>query len=155
MYTFKYVLVKRRKAHPYRRNSDKNALQNLLADIKYDDMKKAQITLSPLEDELDQRYDKRHVQLNPNISYEHENVRKSSMKLEKSIKNHLMNSGKYGRLVRRKVKVRKYRDFIRQKNQHIISQDESQEDIPPQLKNKTQQPFSNTTIRNLGEKRCK
>ena len=68
---------------------------------------------------------------------------------------YLKKSGKYGRLVRRKVKVRKHRDFIRQRNRPIVSQDKYQEDLFPPLKNKTQQTFSNTSVRNLGKKRCK
>ena len=155
MYTFEFVLVKRRKARPYRVSQDKNALLNLLADNKYNDTKKSQSTLSPLDDEIDHRYDKKHVQLNPNLSSGYENLRKTSMKLENLSKNDLKNSGKYGRLVRRKVKVRKHRDFIRQRNRPIVSQDKYQEDLFPPLKNKTQQTFSNTSVRNLGEKRCK
>ena len=155
MYTFEFVLVKRRKARPFRVNQDKNALLNLLADIKYNDTKKSQSILSPLDDEIDHRYDKKHVQLNPNLSSGYENLRKTSMKLENLSKNDLKNSGKYGRLVRRKVKVRKHRDFIRQRNRPIVSQDKYQEDLFPPLKNKTQQTFSNTSVRNLGKKRCK
>ena len=68
---------------------------------------------------------------------------------------YLKKSGKYGRLVRRKVKVGKHRDFIRQRNQPVISPDKYQKDLHPQVKNETQQAFSNTSIRNLGEKRCK
>ena len=36
--------MKRTKARPYRGNKDKNALRNLLADIKYNDIKYAQST---------------------------------------------------------------------------------------------------------------
>ena len=147
--------MKRRKARPYRGNKDKNALRNILADIKNNNMKYAQSTLSLLDDDIDHRYDNTDVQLNPNISSGFENLRKGTMKLENLSKSYIKNTGKIGRLFRRKVKVRKRQDFIRQRNQTIISPDIYEEDILPPLKNKTQQPFSNTSIRNLGEKRCK
>ena len=147
--------MKRRKALPYRGNKDKNALRNLLFDIKYNDMKYAQNTLSLFDDEIDHRYDKTNVQLNPNISSGHENLRKGTMKLENLSRSYIKNKGKNGKLFRRKVKVRKHRNFIRQRNQTKISPDIYEEDLLPPLKTKTQQPFSNTSVRNLGEKRCK
>ena len=147
--------MKRKKARPYRGNKDKNALRNLLFDIKYNDMKYAQNTLSLFDDEIDHRYDKTNVQLNPNISSGHENLRKGTMKLENLSRSYIKNKGKNGKLFRRKVKVRKHRNFIRQRNQTKISPDIYEEDLLPPLKTKTQQPFSNTSVRNLGEKRCK
>ena len=147
--------MKRRKALPYRGRKDKNGLLNLLADIKYNDTKKAPSTLSPLDDKIDHRYDKTNVQLNPNISSGYENLRKGTMKLENLNKSYFKSTGKNGKLFRRKIKVRKHRDFIRQRNQTIISPDIFEEDLISPLKNKTQQPFSNTSVRNLGEKRCK